>query len=229
MPHSDLGTSMLSTIQVSLLVLSASNNRELASFSPFHLHWILTRGAGDHKEGLSFFMLRCYLWIDMWSQSTYLWCFQQHYAPNAWNLCYGGKINAFGYGSSQIKEMCVLLCSLLHPSNPLLSIGFRSWCCFMISSHVCRFRGPSLTLLPFRNDFVYFLIGWLAWRKCRCTSKNVSFSPCLNLYAFDSLIHIRQRSLPWIHHPHQMSYANRSCIDHRYAARRLNLQFRWLS
>jgi hypothetical protein len=97
------------------------------------------------------------------------------------NYVMGGKINAFGYGSSQIKEMCVLLCSLSYPSNPLPSVGFRSWCCFMISSHVCRFGGPSLTLLPFRNDFVSFLIGWLAWRKCRCTSKMFPF-PCALTY-----------------------------------------------
>jgi hypothetical protein len=35
----------------------------------------------------------------------------------------------------------------------------RSRCCLMIFSPVCRFGGPSLTLLPFRNDFVSFLKG----------------------------------------------------------------------
>jgi hypothetical protein len=98
-----------------------------------------------------------------------------------------GKINAFVYGSSQ-GEMCVQLCSLSYHSNPPPSIGFRSWCCLMISSHVCRFGGPSLTFLPFRNDFVPFLKGWLAGRKHRCTSQNVSFFPCLNLYACDSYV-----------------------------------------
>jgi hypothetical protein len=42
---------MLSTIQVSLLVLSALDNSQLASFSPFDLHCILTQDVGDHKEG----------------------------------------------------------------------------------------------------------------------------------------------------------------------------------
>jgi hypothetical protein len=50
---------MLSTMQVSLLGLLASDNRELASFYPFHLHCILTRGAADHKEWLSLF------WLDV--------------------------------------------------------------------------------------------------------------------------------------------------------------------
>jgi hypothetical protein len=47
------------------------------------------------------------------------------------------------------NEMCVQLCCSQYPSNPPSAAGFRSRCCLMISSPVCRFGGPSLTLLPF--------------------------------------------------------------------------------
>jgi hypothetical protein len=43
---------------------NSSDNRDLVSFSSFHLHCILPQGPGDHKEGLSLFLLVCYLWFD---------------------------------------------------------------------------------------------------------------------------------------------------------------------
>jgi hypothetical protein len=104
------------------------------------------------------------------------------------------------------------LCSLYYSSSPLPLADFRSQCYLMISSPVCHFRGPSLTL--FLSEMSLYLFYKDDWREGNVSEhEKVSFLPCLNQYACESPIHTRQHSLLCTLHLDQMQKDHEFTID----------------